>query len=289
MMKLFVYLAVSLLLSPAWVEANENIETIITNPDNSAKDSRFTYPRLLLKEALERTVDRFGPYKIQQYPVPLSRQRALVKLMNGEITVFDAAARQEWETAAIPIRIPLRKGLQGYRLFLIRSEDQKKFNQVSTLDDLLHFRMGGGQQWSTTLALKRLNIDVIGGNTYEPLFKMLMQKRFDYFPRGVNEAFREKEERENVFPNLKVEENLALYMPLPTYFFVSPLKPELAKRLKIGLISMIEDGTFDRMFFAYHQNDLENANLSARKIFKVQNLNLTDETPLNKAWLWYRP
>lgn len=288
-MKIFMYLAISLLLWPTWVKANENTETIITNPANSAQDSRFEYPMLLLQEALERTVDRFGPYKIQQYPTPVSRQRALVKLMNGEITVFDAATRQEWETAALPIRIPLRKGLQGYRLFLIRSEDQKKFNQINTLDDLLRFRMGGGQQWSTTLALKRLNIDVIGGNAYEPLFKMLIQNRFDYFPRGVNEAFREKEEHENIYPNLRVEENLALYMPLPTYFFISPLKPKLAKRIEIGLLSMIEDGTFEKIFSTYHQRDLKKANLSARKILKIQNLNLSNETPLDKAELWYQP
>ena len=264
-------------------------ERIVINPNKSANDKRSEYSTMLLREALSRTAGARRPFTIEPYPVPVTRNRALSKLKNGKIDVFDAASRPAWEKTAIPIRIPIRKGLQGYRLFLIRGADQKKFDAVDTFDDLLKYRMGGDLQWSTTLAMKRLNIPVYGGSDYESLFKMLAADRFDYFPRGINEVFREQADRVGKLKDLSVEKKLAIYIPLPTHFFVTPKKPELAARISAGLTSMIEDGTFDRLFYDYHQADIQKADLGSRKIFRVRNLNLSEDTPFNVTHYWYVP
>lgn len=264
-------------------------ETIITNPIKSSNDKRFEYPLEILRVAMERTEDRYGPFEIRRFEKSMSRNRALRELVAGNLTVFEAATRQEWEAAAIPIRIPIRKGLLGYKLLLVRRSDQYKFASVKNSEDLKAFRVGGGQQWSSSLAMRRLGFEVYGGIEYEPLFAMLDGNRFDYFPRGVNEIFNEYDSRKEIFPNMVIEKKLSLYLPLPTYFFVSPLKPKLAQRVKEGLLSMVDDGTLDKMFIQYHQEALRRADLKSRTIISLKNYNLSDETPFHREEFWYHP
>ena len=264
-------------------------EVIVMNPNQSASDDRLDYLQLLLTKAMERTIHLYGPYRIEQYPTSLTRKRSLALLVKGKITVYVAPTSRKWEAAAIPVRIPLRKGILGYRLFFIRDKDQALFSEVSSMKELLKFRLGQGAQWTITQSFKRLGIKVSGGVEYEPLFKMLEMGRFDYFPRGINEIFREYETRKNKFPTLKIEDTLSIYLPLPQYFFVPPTRPDLAKRIEIGLLSILEDGTFDKFFMDYHREDIKKARWGSRKIFELKNLNLPDGTPFDRPEFWYKP
>ena len=93
----------------------------------------------------------------------------------------------------LPIRIPIQKGILGWRVGLIRKGDQGRFAGVDTLEDLKRVRLAQGQEWPDTLILRANGIDVITAPRYEGLFKMLVSKRFDYFPRSVNEIWDELE------------------------------------------------------------------------------------------------
>jgi hypothetical protein len=39
-----------------------------------------------------------------------------------------------------------------------------------------------------------------------------------------------------------IEPSLAIYLPMPTYVYVSPAKPRLAQRLEKGLKIMLKNG-----------------------------------------------
>mgnify|MGYP000021996863 CR=1 FL=1 len=291
MMRIILPLIAALLLLDVCLISSSALATdiITVNAKKSDNDTRFEYPMKLLRLALERTKKQYGDYKIRRAATGMTRDRALRELATGNLTLFAGATRREWEEAAIPIRIPLRKGILGYRLFLIRSDSQSQFSKITNIDQLKKLHLGAGSQWSISLALKRLGYVVYGGTKYEPLFQMLSEKRFDYFPRGINEIFVEFETRKNTFSNLKIEETIALYLPLPTYFFITPTRPDLASRIKQGLFSILEDGTMDRIFFEYHSDDIKKARLKDRTIFKLPNLNLSDETPFHRTDFWYHP
>lgn len=264
-------------------------ERIITNPAKSDGDKRFDYALEVLYEALDRTSSRYGAFELMRYDDPISRKRALRELQNGHIHIFLAPTRLSWEQAAIPVRIPIRKGILGYKLLLIRKENQGLFDAVKTQEDLQKLIAGAGAQWNIAAALRELDFKVAGGVEYESLFQMLNSQRFDFFPRGVNEIFQEIEGRKNLYPDLVVEGKLALYLPSPTYFFVSPQTPHLAERLEVGLQEMVEDGSLDQIFEAYHRRDLERANLGQRRIISLENKTLSDETPLMQTGLWFHP
>lgn len=288
-MRLFECLAIAIVsLIVANLPASA-ADLIVTNPQKSAMDKRFEYPLVILEEALRRGTAGRETFEIERYPESVTRNRALQLLKEGKISVFSSPTREEWEETAVPIRIPIRKGLLGYRLFLINADDQSIFSNIQSIEDLKAMPVGGGTQWSTSKALRQLGFKLTGVAEYEPLFAMLKHRRFTYFPRGINEIFRELEDRKDIYPNMKIEDDLALYMPLPTYFFVTPTRPDIAVWLRQGMLEIVQDGTLDQYFYEYHQDALDRARLSDRRVFVLENPGLSSETPFDEKRFWYSP
>ena len=244
----------------------------------------------LIDTILERTD---GPDVVNRYIAErtrFTRDRKLVELIEGKNLEFDAiGTKPEWEENLITIRIPLRKGLQGYRLFLINEQDQAALAEVRSLEDLQKYPTGSGAQWSTTPLLEGAGFNVIKGESKSNLMDMLAAKRFTTFGRGVDEIFAEHERWSPTNPDLAIEQTVALFIPHPTYIFVSPKRPDLAKRFETGLKEMIEDGSFDALFYKHFQDDIDRARLNDRKVFRLQNPRLSAETPLDQDHLWFMP
>ena len=258
-------------------------------PGQSNDDTRHLYPHKILRLALDATIATDGPYKIIYNKEYYTRNRALIELQTGQrVNVHEAPTREEWEKQAIPIYIPVRKGLLGYRLLLINKSSKTTFDNIESPDQLKALYAGLGEQWSTTKVMNALGFNVMTGNNYEGLFAMLEADRFDYFPRGLNEVFPEYFARKSKYPEMIIEPSKAIYIPSPTYFFVSPAHPELADRIEKGMNQIIKDGTFDLAFNQEFGDYIESANLPNRRIFKFDNPLLSDKTPTSNAKYWFR-
>ncbi|WP_299817298.1 hypothetical protein [uncultured Roseibium sp.] len=244
----------------------------------------------ILAEILRRTE---GPDAAVHRPADaagMSRDRLLSELISGELIDYAAmATKPEWEAKLITIRIPLRKGLQGYRILFILGANQDAYSRVETLEDLKMFSVGSGLQWSTSRIMEEAGLHVVRAETLEHLLRMLELGRFKSLPRGMDEIFFEYEKWSEKMPDLAIEDTLTLFIPLPTYLFVSPERPDLAERFERGLRSMIADGSLDRLFWKYFQKDIERAGLSERRMIRIPNPNLGPETPLNDPALWFTP
>lgn len=265
-------------------------EIVKLAPGQSQSDIRQAYTHKLLEAALNITVKEYGPYEITYAKHAMNRNRSLVELVKGEvINVHEAATRAEWEEKALPIRIPTRKGLLGYRIFLIRLNDSAKFSSIDTVTQIKTLKAGLRAHWSITKVMDTLGFNIVTSPTYAGLFPMLDYNRFDYFSRGINEVFDEYEIYKDSFPDLIIEPSLAMYIATPSYFFVSPQKPKLHQRIKRGLELLITNGVFDSLFTEHHKESISRANLQNRKIFSVTNPLLTKETPLDSLHFWHVP
>ena len=263
-------------------------EIILVNKPLSDNDKRYEYPEILLDKILELTSKEFGEAQIQHTKYPMKRDRTLLNLIEGEkIHVMAEAPKPNWESDLLPIRIPIRKGIQGFRIFLILKKNQTLLSKIDTLEDLKKIPTGSGKQWSTTRVLQHNDFNVVTGTNYEGLFGMLTKERFITFGRGINEADMEYEQRKKQYPELAIEQDLLLYIPLPTYFFVTPKKPQLARRIEKGLNIMINSGLFDDIFNEHFGQMIEKARLNKRKVFKISNPNLSSLTPLASSKYWY--
>lgn len=275
------------LSAPQWVAA-EPIQVITPKPE-SAADTRYEYAEMILQHLLKITAEQYGPAVHSHAPEAVSRDRALVELVKGQLHITAETPKDDWAQALIPIYVPINKGITGYRIYFIAAQSQAQFARIKSLDELKQIKTGSGSQWSTTPILKDAGFTIIGTRKLEGLFWMLMGDRFQALPRGINEAPQELLHYKNLFPDIRIEQTLAVYIPLPTFFYVSPQHPELAERVKTGLAMMYADGSFDDIFYAYHRAMIEAAQLTERKIFALENPTLPQAVPLAEAKYWFKP
>ena len=268
-------------------------DVILYPHPQSASDSRFDYHLSLLREALERTVAEYGPFELRPTHVTMNQLRQFDLLQSGS-RLLDVAIKPtstEREKRLTPVRIPLGKGLVGWRILLIHRHTQDDLAQVSGLDDLKRFRFGQGLGWSDIRILAHNGLTVIEGGSYEGLFSMLLSDRFELFPRSISEALVEWDERHADVPNLCVERTLLLHYPFARYFWTAKSErgDRLRERITKGLEAMIADGTFEARFQAQYGDLIHRARLDQRLLIRLENPDLPPATPLDRKELWFDP
>ncbi|MCP4695081.1 MAG: hypothetical protein GY859_44045, partial [Desulfobacterales bacterium] len=145
-----------ILSAPRVADATEIIK--FSKPHHE-EDPRLAHPLELLKAALTKTEAKYGPWEIE-FTFRMDRNRALKLLMNGELSVHDAPTQIAWEEKVLTVRVPIMKGLNGYRLFLINRDRLKEFSDIRSLEQLKKQRAGVGFQWSITKSLQTLGFSV---------------------------------------------------------------------------------------------------------------------------------
>jgi ABC-type amino acid transport substrate-binding protein len=256
-------------------------------------DSRYDYDWAVLRTAMEKTVPRYGMFDMHQSTHVMSGQRVAQELLmpGGRINIFARATSPELEKDFLAVRLPIDRGLLGYRMFLVREADLPRFAAVRTLDDLRKLRVGQGKDWIDVPILRSAGFNVVEGTNYRGLFAMLDAGRFDFFSRGIDEAGREFKERRASYPRLAVEPTLLLQYTLPLYFFLrrDAEGALLAQRIEAGMEMMIKDGSMNQLFQKFKGDSIKEGGLSKRRVLHVPNPHLTAETPLSRGELWFNP
>lgn len=281
MPQLFIPILMLLWLAlPAWAAD-------ITVTHNKGEPAYFVN---LLKEALEHTKDQ-GAYTVKSAETTLGTARMIDAITedSGEVSIMTRGSNIDEEKKLLPIRIPLDRGLLGYRIFIIRQQDLAKFAAVNTVDDLKKLRPGQGSRWPDATILDKAGFKVVRGYYAPGLMRMLNEERFDMFPRATWEAPENLKLQGKDLPDLVIEPTLALFYPYPRIFMVSRKGsgPELAARIETGLRKMIADGSFDKLFNDNFGPFIESTKLRERKILRIDNALISPETPFDDKSLWF--
>jgi hypothetical protein len=283
--------ALAIAVLPA-VAAGEDVMTYVYHAPESELDVRYVYHWEILRTALERTKDRWGPYRMVPSERMSERRQAFeLESASGKLTVMYLSTIPEFEVRLVPVRIPVDKNLGGYCVFLIRKEDRHRFESVRTVEDLRRFKIGLGHGWIDVDILRASGFEVVTGTSYDGLFEMLVQRRFDIFLRAATEVLDELEPRKAALPDLFIEESIVFYYPLPMYFWF-PKTPEgkrLAARAEEGMRAMIADGTYDAIFDKHQRRKIEQLRLKQRRLIGIPNPFLGPETPFSDKKLWFDP
>lgn len=248
--------------------------------------SRGDYNAHYTETMIRLALDKVGySYTLEIHPGNLTVARQQRDTREGHIDIMWSATSRELEETLLPVRIPLYKGLIGHRVFITHADNAHRFKTVETLEQLRAFSYGQGVGWPDAQILKDSGFDV-REESYDRLVKMVHAKRFDVFPRGVHEPWSEVASQPDL--DLNIDSNLMLIYPMPFYLFVTPEHPELAAALERGLMGAIEDGSFDELFLnsPMVRSVIERAEVGQRKVFYLENRNLSEETPLDDPRLW---
>ncbi|WCD78405.1 substrate-binding periplasmic protein [Pseudomonas sp. TUM22785] len=222
-------------------------------------------------------------------PMPQSRAQLSLERNDGRVQLMWSMTTRERESALLPVRIPIYKGLISWRVFLVRADQRDLLAGVTRREQLQALRMGQRHDWPDTAILRANGLNVVTTPGYESLFRMLDAGRFELFPREVVVAWDEQRRAEADGLHLAVDEHLVLHYPTAFYFFTSRQRPELAAAIQRGLEAAIADGSFERLFQRYHGKTLRRARMDKRQVIELDNPDLPEKTPIDREALWYRP
>lgn len=252
------------------------VEQIRYNVQSLHADTKQDYYIDVLKLALDKSENEFGPFVLMPVVLEMPQGRTVQFVAKGEvIDVVWTMTSLEREDLLQAVYIPLMKGLMGYRIAIIRQGEQSRFTHIETLNDFKKLTLGQGQDWPDTHILQSQGFTVMKGKG-EHLIDMLLKGRFDAFPRALHEPWGEIEGRDDI----TLETSLLIKYTSPIYFFVNKDNLKLAERIEKGLMLAIEDGSFNTLF-ASHQataDVLHKANLGQRKVFEVHNPSLSSKS-----------
>lgn len=254
-------------------------------PHVSAKAKlEHSYAAVLLEQALA-AADL--PVTLEPTAELIPQNRALLELgRSRRLDVLWTMTSVEREQLARPVRVPIFKGLYGWRLLLASADMGARMRDVQSLADLRQFSMVQGLAWPDTGILQANGLKVVVSPSYDAMFKQLRLGRVDAFPRSVEEIWWELE---RYGQGLAVVPDICLHYPAALYYFVAADETELAAAIELGLQRLRASGAFDRLFLQHHSEDLARARLSSRRIIELRNPQLPPQTPLDRPELWYRP
>jgi hypothetical protein len=242
-----------------------------------------TYPLELLELALKKADSKDS---IALTPVRMMQERALFEIGvdNGAVDIVATMTSKERESKLLPVRIPITKGLIGWRVAVLRKDRLHQFDQVRALADLKRFRAVQGHDWPDLDILRHNGLPVHSVSAYESLFNTLASGRIDYLPLSLLEAQAAIKGR----TMLAIDPNIAIRYPAAIYFFVNPRNHALAETVRHGLEASIADGSFDKLYYRHFGAAIRQGRLDKRRIIELHNPFLPDATPLERKDLWFQ-
>lgn len=242
-----------LLVSGSISHASPPIPLIIPPPQAMEPEATGIYYEKALQLALAKTASPADAmpgngteYKITYHHQVVGRERYRLLVKQGVVDVMWSSTNNARERELVPVKFNLLRGINEYRVLLIRKDDQPRFDKVKTLADLRQFRIGSGTHWSDTAIYKHNNLPLVTSFAFDTMFKMLAAKRFDYMARSLQEIDGELATYGHL--GLAVEKNLMIHYPQPIYFFLNKNNHALAKRIERGLLLAEEDGSLHELF-----------------------------------------
>ncbi len=249
-MRIFI---IFLLIACIPMQAAQQLPLIIPAPGSLEPETTGIYYEKALVLALSKTATRpetaqDPDYKISYHTQVVGRERFRLLVKQGVVDVIWSSSNQRREEEFIPVKFNLLRGINEYRELLIRADDQHRFDQIKTLEDLRKFKIGSGIHWSDTQVYNFNGLPMVTSYAYDTMFRMLAAKRFDYMARSLQEIGYELKQYGHL--GLTVEKNLLIHYPQPIYFFLNKKHQALAARIEQGLLLAQADGSLDELFMS---------------------------------------
>ena len=266
------------------MQANAAVWSINYPRPLSADDKRHLYPLSVLTLALNATGVR---YKLSPSDRIILQAKSIRQLKeNREINVIWSMTNPQREQDLLPIRIPISKGLIGWRIAMIHRDNIDKFSAVTSLRELLSFTAIQGQSWPDTKILQANGFNVLTVSEFPEARAALLRKDGDFFPRSVIEVMLEMNSIDSNSDFVLDKEFIVQY-PAAMYFFVNNSNKTLAQLIETGLRRAIESGEFDALFERSFKDVLTTLEVGERELFRLSNPLLPDEAPIDDASLWF--
>ncbi|MBD3585880.1 hypothetical protein HHX48_09050 [Salinimonas sp. HHU 13199] len=234
--------------TPVQSARQQSSDTVIFTKAFSG-DDYGKYHITVLREALAISREKNNHDVLQAHPFELTQSRQIKLLQDGKADVMWSVTSDDLERSLIPVRFPLLQGSGGQRILTIAPQRQPSLPATMTLERLKQFPSVQGGDWPDYHILSAHKFNVAGApwsSWYITMYKMVEKDMVTYFPRNIIEVHRDLAHHASL--NIVIEQNHLLSYPSYEYFFVNPERPELARRLKKGLLALLASGRLQKLF-----------------------------------------
>lgn len=219
---------------------------------------------------LTLTEGQYGKAEILPYSrVDPTQARCISLLAHGKVDLIFLGASEYLIDNFTSIQHDIHYGMLGYRVLMVHKESLAKFEKVHNLEQLRQHTGGFGSQWSDFKVFEYNKLPVVGTAIPSALLAMLNAGRFDYYHRGLHEAWVEIDQAKETFPDLVIEPKLALVYDYPVYFFVNKSNTLLAERFKQGVKLAKQSGAISALFTKYYGELAQKVQLSKRRLIPI--------------------
>jgi ABC-type amino acid transport substrate-binding protein len=220
------------------------------------------------------------------YFPPAQNKRLYAELASGNLAL--AFTPPDEETIALEkqgsikaIRVPLERGLLGYRICLVRDEDADLLENVRSVDDLRKIRIGQGIGWGDITVYRNAGIGVVEApfNSVSDPVKALASGHFDALPLGVNEYKIFLQAYNKEASGITAERHIVISYPWFRYVWVSTAAKDsnlLLEALDKGFGIIAANGEFVAIYEKYKGADPKRQQVGRRTIH-LQSPYSTDE------------
>lgn len=269
---------------------------VLVNSMGVSAQTILTYPNIdglakkgigyqVLKLALEKSG---GAYLVRVDRPAINQERAVAMLAAGQIDVMDTGVDKGLANRFDLIYRPMDRGLLGWRVFIIRKDEEHEFAQIRDISNLKKYVAGQGLNWPDGEILKAAGINVQFAPQVKNLISMVEKKRFDFLPLGVGEAYGFL--RLYGGEGLIVERTLVLVYPFGNFFYIRKGNIELKYAIEKGMDVALKDGSLQKLLETNEmfRDAFGLVRIKERRVIKIDNKNLPDGFErIDSVW-WYK-
>ncbi|KMT66667.1 hypothetical protein [Catenovulum maritimum] len=257
-------------------------------------DQRNVYERELLKLALKLTATKDTEEFVlasnnnsllsHGSNLSLKRIETLAKQGFYKNFFFKFSVRDNLLEDFLAIPFPLERGIVGYRVSFVSKQNQSLLTPLTRIEHISKLTTLQGIGWLDSDILTKNGMPVFTISVYEKMFEMINENRAELFFRGINEWHSEYQTFKYQFPNLSVDQNIALHYKMPRFFFTAKHNVKNAKRVEAGLKMAFENGQLQKLWNQFYAESVKASKLSKRTIIPLDNPYIKN---LNKGYEKY--
>jgi len=283
------WLALAALLLSSLLQAETPDALKIPGVDPRFRVAQDYFTGLLQKALIRGANGRPVPALLEQQI--MEQERATRELMRGRLLdVYWMGSNSFREANLRAIKIPLTRGLLGYRRFIIANAKESRFGEVRSLQDLKSMVACQGMDWPDTKVLRHAGLRVRELALQDTIFKGLSNGLCDYYPRGYFEIDSDLHTFKPSYPLITHEKTILLHYPESVYFFVNRAHEDWAQWIEAGLNRMIDSGEFLE-FMRQHPLTASSFPLQLghyQRVFELTNPDLPPDTDFRNPRYWFQ-
>lgn len=249
-------------------------ETVFTHrAPETDNDTRHRYETGLLRLALEKTVDEYGPFQLKAAPA-MNIARTIHSMRHQTYPNHFFGLSYGEDPSDSPeltyVRFPMDLGILGIRTCFIPETMREKVANITTLEQLRKLTIGQGRGWMDNIILRHNGFEVIEIEDYEALFRMTAAHRFDLFCRGATEIKREYDLWGDI-EGLAYDRSIVIHYPMPRFLYTNKANVEAIERVTKGLHKAYADGSIRALWQDEFAESVDFAGLDERRVFRLKN------------------